>query len=916
MTRRGTRIGAAAFALGLSLAGPQAAAVASAESPEAEPGPQSVGSPDRENPGSTSGVGSAQTGFGGASPKRTAATATTGPRSRAPEPETERVDGESAASLAPPASSTRRASTSTASDSTQASSLRPVTGNDDQNIADGPAATTPGTAASAMTAKMTGTGTVTTPVAGIATPASAPSPAARLRLMSGTAGSTARMATTEFPAVTTAQSTAAAATAQSTAAASMAHSVAAMTTAVGRFIEFAGNWVTELPNSPVAELLQGALLLVRRTLSSFIAATGWGHTGSQTTAAGPYLSDDELRDYLLSLAQDRYGSLFGQTVPVYNHYYEYRYLADGMAAGGPSSDTNTQVDGVDEADFVETDGRYLYVARNGALTIVDSDSTVASQTALSGYAVGQFLAGNRLTVITQNGGWYGPMARIAYGPWWNWNPQTTVTVFDVSDPGAPIVASQTVFDGAYQDARAVDGNVYLVLDRSINLPEPIYTDFPVSGDGVAPDADSAAALLGYPSKGPTVIAYRVYETWDSYVARVGDQITTLSLPHAYSVDSEGNLTDLGVIAGGGEVVRPRAEEQQSLLTVTAIDANASGAAAFATSLGSLVGSGGATVYMTPSALYLATPQDNSSGTGSSTDTRIDRFTVEGTAVDWQAGGVVTGTLINQFAMDERDGRLRVATHTLSSQFAGGTWATVEDNGVYILDTEGDSLDLIGSVTGLAPGEQLYAVRFVEDTAYLVTFLRTDPLFAIELSDPTAPTVEGELVIPGFSNYLQSVGDGLLLGIGQETEPGTWNTRMHVTLFDVSDSTNLIQIERQFLDEDAQWSWSESQFEHHAVLYSAGDGLLVVPVAASGYDPQSGAYRYETTLQVLTVDATGVTVRGVIHTDGIVSRTVRIGDVLYAIGEDHVTAYRLDDLSEVGRAPLGTGTRPTPTPILF
>lgn len=343
-----------------------------------------------------------------------------------------------------------------------------------------------------------------------------------------------------------------------------------------------------------------------------------------------------------------------------------------------------------------------------------------------------------------------------------------------------------------------------------------------------------------------------------------------------------------------------------MLTVTAIDANASGAAAFATSLGSLVGSGGATVYMTPSALYLATPQDNSSGTGSSTDTRIDRFTVEGTAVDWQAGGVVTGTLINQFAMDERDGRLRVATHTLSSQFAGGTWATVEDNGVYILDTEGDSLDLIGSVTGLAPGEQLYAVRFVEDTAYLVTFLRTDPLFAIDLSDPTAPTVEGELVIPGFSNYLQSVGDGLLLGIGQETEPGTWNTRMHVTLFDVSDSTNLIQIERQFLDEDAQWSWSESQFEHHAVLYSAGDGLLVVPVAASGYDPQSGAYRYETTLQVLTVDATGVTVRGVIHTDGIVSRTVRIGDVLYAIGEDHVTAYRLDDLSEVGRAPWEQG----------
>ena len=138
--------------------------------------------------------------------------------------------------------------------------------------------------------------------------------------------------------------------------------------------------------------------------------------------------------------------------------------------------------------------------------------------------------------------------------------------------------------------------------------------------------------------------------------------------------------------------------------------------------------------------------------------------------------------------------------------------------------------------------------------------------------------------------------------------------MHVSLFDVSDGTSLTQIERQFLDEDARWSWSEAQFDHHAVLYSAEDGLLVVPVAASGYDPQTGAYRYDTTLQVLTVDATGITVRGVIHTDGAVSRTVRIGDVLYAIGEDHVSAYRLSDLSEIGRTPLGTGAQPMPTPI--
>lgn len=690
----------------------------------------------------------------------------------------------------------------------------------------------------------------------------------------------------------------------------MANSVAMMTSTVGRIVDAVSNWVADWPQSSITDLLQGALVLVRRTLSNFLAATGWG----QSAATSPYLAEQELRDYLLTLAGQRYGSLLGQTVPVYNYSYGYRYLAADSAVGGPTSDTNTQVDGVDEADFVETDGRYLYVSRNGSLTILDADTIVVSQTPLPGNTVGQFLAGNRLTVITQTGGsWYGPMVRMAGPGWWNWNPQTTVTVYDVSDPAAPTAASQTVFDGAYQDSRAVGGNVYLVLDRSLTLPQPLYTDVPLAGD--------IATALSDPAKGPTVIAYRSYETWDAYVDRVGDQISTLSLPHAYAMDGYGldgggTLTDLGVIAGGGDVVRPRAEDQQSLLTVVSIDGNASGAAAFAGGIGSVVGSGGATVYMTPTALYVATAQDGSSDSRSATDTRIDRFVVDGAAVSWQAGGGVTGSLINQFAMDEQDGYLRVATHTLSSQFAGGTWATVADNGVYILDTAGTTLDVVGAVTGLAPGEQLYAVRFAGDRAYLVTFLRTDPLFAVDLSDPGHPTVEGELVIPGFSNYLQSVGPGLLLGIGQESTPGTTTTRLHVSLFDVADGSSPTQIDRQFLGGDAQWSWSEAQFEHHAVLYSAQDGLLVIPVAASGYDAQTGIYRYDTTLQVLTVDATGIAVRGIISTDGPVTRTLRIGNVLYAVGEDRVTAYRLDDLSRIGEAPLGTGLPPLPLPIAY
>ena len=190
------------------------------------------------------------------------------------------------------------------------------------------------------------------------------------------------------------------------------------------------------------------------------------------------------------------------------------------------------------------------------------------------------------------------------------------------------------------------------------------------------------------------------------------------------------------------------------------------------------------------------------------------------------------------------------------------------------------------------------MRYVGDTAYLVTFVRTDPLFAVDLSDPRAPALQGELVVPGFSNYLQSVGDGLLLGIGQEREAGSWNTHVDATLFNVSDGTDITQIDREYLDPGYQWSWSDAQFDHHALLYSSQDGLLVVPVSGSGYDPQTG-YHYGQYLKVLRVGPNGIDVIGEIHPAEPTLRTVRIGNVLYAVGDTSVTAYRLDDLSEIG-----------------
>jgi len=710
-----------------------------------------------------------------------------------------------------------------------------------------------------------------------------------------------------LPARTPARAARATRTAQAATVRPAADPALAMGTMLAGFLTSSTNWVSGLPANPVSDLLEGALLLVRRTLINLFPTLNPGQTTGQgaTTATGAYYTDAELRDYLLGLAMQQYGSLFGQTVPVYGNggpWPDYYYLKmDGvLPSTGITSGTNTQVNGVDEADFVETDGQYLYVAHNGQLQIVGADLTVAYQTSLSGNVVGQFLAGDRLTVITQSGySWYGPMVRMAWGPWWAIDPQTTVTVYDVTDRTAPTVVTQTMFDGRYQEARSVDGVVYLVLQRGLDLPAPNYTDTPVTPDTSEP-VDGKADLIMKPGRWePTITAYRTYETWDQYVARVGDEIVGLSLPHAYSVDAEGNSVDLGVVAGATDIVRPHTGGAQSVLTLVSVDSTGSTGAAFADSVGAMVASGNNTVYMTQGALYVGTQEYQYTDTGSSDNTRIDRFVIAGTQVAWQASGVVSGTLLNQFAMEEHDGYLNVATHTNASELINGTWSTRNDNGVYVLDTAGDTLDVVGSLTGLAPGEHLYAARFVGDTAYLVTFLQTDPLFAIDLSDPTAPTLLGELIIPGFSNYLQSVGEGLLLGIGQEREAGSWNTNVHATLFDVSDPTKLTEITRQFLTENTQWSSSDAQFDHHALLYSAEDGLLVVPVYASGYDPQTGVYRSEQLLKVMRVTASGIEVLGEIRTDQSVFRTVRIGDVLYAISDTSVTAYNISDLSLIG-----------------
>jgi hypothetical protein len=203
-------------------------------------------------------------------------------------------------------------------------------------------------------------------------------------------------------------------------------------------------------------------------------------------------------------------------------------------------------------------------------------------------------------------------------------------------------------------------------------------------------------------------------------------------------------------------------------------------------------------------------------------TLIHQFSLDaGTAASYVASGEVDGRLLNQFAMSEYNGDLRVATTTDN----WGQFGDQSESTVYVLRPNGTDLAQISSVSGLGKGEQIHSVRFIDDVGYVVTFRQTDPLYVIDLSDPANPTLQGELKIPGYSAYLHPVGDGLLLGVGQDATLEGRTTGTQLSLFDVSDPTN-----PQLISSLPIGGHSDVEWDHKAFLFWEPDGTIVIPVS--------------------------------------------------------------------------------------
>ena len=247
-------------------------------------------------------------------------------------------------------------------------------------------------------------------------------------------------------------------------------------------------------------------------------------------------------------------------------------------------------------------------------------------------------------------------------------------------------------------------------------------------------------------------------------------------------------------------------------------------------------------------------------------TGIIRITLDGFKLD--ASGNVPGRPLNQFALDEYNGYLRVAT-TVGEGFGFGFGVggrVVSANDVYVLDQD---LDIQGTVQDLGLTEMIYSVRFIEDKGYVVTFRETDPFYVLDLSNPQRPELKGELKIPGYSSYLQPIGKDRILGIGKEG----WQVK--ISLFDVSRAERPEELDKYMLNE----SWSDVLQTHHAFLLDKEHDIFFLPGSKGGY-----VFSYEDDELELTRAVSDISARRAIYLD----------DYLYIIGDNKIVV--LDEIT--------------------
>jgi uncharacterized secreted protein with C-terminal beta-propeller domain len=500
----------------------------------------------------------------------------------------------------------------------------------------------------------------------------------------------------------------------------------------------------------------------------------------------------------------------------------------GLDAGpvGPGeTGTNVQEVGVDEPDLLKTDGRRLLVVRGDTLVVLDVSGTSPREQGrleLPPGSAGELLVSGDTALVLGtswsavplpegegSSGFAEPevagddLARpMIMTPG---EPTAMLTTVDLSDAAVPRLIRTDEVEGSYVSAREHDGVLRVVVQSSPVMPF------------VMPQSVGVEDLAGDENR--RIVAEADAQDW---------------LPQRVERDADGEVTGTVPLLDCADVSRPAEPSGIGVLTVLTLDLAAPQAPA-----SMAVAADGDLVYASTDRMYVATtrggwiwpmpvepgPASSVRPEGDSVTTQVHGFDV--TAPDstsYVASGEVEGWLMGRWAMSEHEGRLRVATTRGQAWNPDGS-APDTDAAVTVLEESGDRLVAVGSVGGLGRGEQVRAVRWFGDLATVVTFRQTDPLYTVDLSDPAEPRVLGELKVPGYSAYLHPLGDGLLLGVGQDATEDGRTIGTQVSTFDLSDLAAPVQVDN--VVEPDSWSDVEGDSRQFSYLPSLRTALLPI-----------------------------------------------------------------------------------------
>ncbi|WP_078382404.1 beta-propeller domain-containing protein [Sutcliffiella halmapala] len=537
--------------------------------------------------------------------------------------------------------------------------------------------------------------------------------------------------------------------------------------------------------------------------------------------------------------------------------------SSGSKESSSFSETNVQVQGVDEADIVKNDGEYIFQAIDHKLKItkalpVDEMETVAEINYKDFAPFQMFVDEDQLVLI-------GHYWKETYEPYQEGQDRsfimpmydaTRVIVYDISDRTNPVVEKTLTLEGSYVSSRKIEEHVYIISNQ--------YPNYWLLQEN--PEVD---------------LRPRILETLED------------------SEESDGTEKSMKRVDYSDIRYFPDSSED-NFMTIASFDLkNPTDDATIFTYLGS-----GQQIYMSKENLYVAVPSySHSNGRNwfANENTDFYKFSVDGLHVEYSGTGSIPGYLLNQFSMDEYNGYFRVAATK------GQAWdeQSPSSNNLFIMD---EQLNVVSSVEGLARGERIYSVRFMQEKAYVVTFKEVDPLFVFDLSNPNDPKVLGELKIPGFSSYLHPYDENHLIGFGQDTkvEKDQFGTRVvtngvKISLFDVSDPTNPLEKFTEIIG--GQATYSPLNHDHKALLSNKEKDIFAFPIVVySEKDKHDYRFEFEGAL-VYGIDLDkGFT----LHTkmthqkentpyedwENSIQRVIQINDHLYAISPKQITASKI------------------------